>query len=181
MATGQNQEKRRKISPARRRKRFLGLIERLEERLPMTGPYVNASLSASQVEALLEGTRGLSGLGDRIDSSGRNAESLGPIKNRDGSALTPGLLGPFGRTIREEVENPLDDYFDNTTVNQRSTDALIAHLGSDPAYLSIEGGLLDGTIDEIVFDIHIQRQYDLQLVDLEFDTEEFPSPFYKTF
>jgi Ca2+-binding RTX toxin-like protein len=178
MATGQNQEKSRKISPARRRKRFLGLIERLEERLPLTGPYVNASLSASQVEALLEGTRGLSGLGDRIDSSGRNAESLGPIKNRDGSALTPGLLGPFGRTIREEVENPLDDYFDNTTVNQRSTDALIAHLGSDPAYLSIEGGLLDGTIDEIVFDIHIQRQYDLQLVDLEFDTEEFPSPFY---
>lgn len=42
MATGQNQEKRRKISPARRRKRFLGLIERLEERLPLTGPYVNA-------------------------------------------------------------------------------------------------------------------------------------------
>ena len=66
MATGQNQEKSRKISPARRRKRFLGLIERLEERLPLTGPYVNASLSASQVEALLEGTRGLSGLGNAV-------------------------------------------------------------------------------------------------------------------
>ena len=173
MANGQKQQKQSKKSLERRRKRFLGLIEKLEERLPLTGPYVNSSLSPEQVEAILEGTRGLSAMGDRIDSSGRNAEPLGPIRNRDGSELTPGQLGPYGRTIREEVENPLGDYFNNTPVDQRSTDALIAHLGSDPAYLSIEGGLLDGTIDELVFDIHIQRQYDLQLVDLVLDTDAF--------
>ena len=75
MANGQKQQKQSKKSLERRRKRFLGLIEKLEERLPLTGPYVNSSLSPEQVEAILEGTRGLSAMGDRIDSSGRNAES----------------------------------------------------------------------------------------------------------
>ncbi len=178
MAKAQSQQKNKKNVRIQRRKRFLGLIERLEERLPLTGPYTNASLSAENLEALLEGTRGLAGLGDRIDSSGHYAEPLGPIKNRDGSAVTPGVLGPYGRTLREEIENPIDDYFDNTPIDQRSTDSLIAHLGSNPAFLSIEGGLIDGTIDELVFDIHVQRQYDLSLLDLEFDSEDLPSPFY---
>jgi len=171
-------KKTEKIARFQRRKHFLGLIEKLEERLPLTGLYVNASISADQMDSLLEGARGISGLGDRIDSSGHFSEPLGPIKNRDGSAVTPGLLGPFGRTQREEIENPIEDYFDNTPIDQRTTDSLIAHLGSDPAYLSIEGGLVDGTIDELVFDIHIQRQYELSLLNLEFDTEDLPSPFY---
>ena len=177
MPNAEKRQKNRQKCLNQRRRRFLGLIEKLEERLPLTGPYINASLSAEQVDALLEGTRGLSGLGDRIDSFGHFAEPLGPIKNRDGSAVTPGLLGPYGRTLREEIENPLADYFDNTPIDQRTTDSLIAHLGSNPAFLSIEGGLLDGTIDELVFDIHIQREYDLSLLDIEFDHEELPSVF----
>jgi Ca2+-binding RTX toxin-like protein len=177
MAKARSQQKHKKNARVQSRKRFLGLIERLEERLPLTGPYTNASLSAENLEALLEGTRGLAGLGDRIDSSGYFAEPLGPIKNRDGSAVTPGLLGPYGRTLREEIENPIDDYFDNTPIDQRSTDSLIAHLGSNPAFLSIEGGVVDGTIDELVFDIHVQRQYDSSLLDIEFDHEELPSMF----
>ncbi len=141
MAKAQSQQKHKKNVRVQRRKRFLGLIERLEERLPLTGPYTNASLSAENLGALLEGTRGLSGLGDRIDSSGHFAEPLGPIKNRDGSPVTPGLLGPYGRTVREEIENPLDDYFDNIPIDQRSTDSLIAHLGSKPCILVDRGGL----------------------------------------
>ncbi|MCU0707478.1 MAG: hypothetical protein MUF23_04220, partial [Pirellula sp.] len=169
---------RRKSEQKRARTRFLGLIERLEERLPLTGPYVNAPIAQSQAEFLLDGARGLSGVGDRIDQSGDSSQPLGPFKNRDGTPVTPGLLGPFGRTLREELENPIDDFFDATPVDQRTTDALVAHLGSFPAYLSIEGGLVDGTIDELVFDVHIQREYELSLLNIEFDSDELPTPFY---
>ncbi|MEQ1827682.1 MAG: hypothetical protein ABL921_17110, partial [Pirellula sp.] len=163
---------------SRLRTRFVGLIEKLEERLPLTGPYINSSLTAEQANTLFAGSRGLSGLGDRIDQSGQHAEPLGPFKNRDGTAVTPGLLGPYGRTLREDIENPIDEYFDSTPSDQRTTDSLIAHLGTNPAFLSIEGGLVDGAIDELVFDIHVQREYELTLLDLEFDTEEFPGPFF---
>jgi len=68
----------------RARTRFAGLFERLEERLPLTGPYVNAPISQSQADLFIEGTQGLSGLGERIDRSGNFSQPLGPFKNRDG-------------------------------------------------------------------------------------------------
>ena len=160
------------------RNRFRGCLELLESRLMLTGPYTNFQLDQSHANSLLEGSRGLSGMGSRLDESGYFAEPMGPIKNRDGSPVTPGLLGPFGQTLREELENPINDYFDTRPVGQRNTDSLIAHLGSDPAFLSIEGGLVDGTIDELVFDIHVRREFEVNLLNLEFSSEVLPSPFY---
>lgn len=162
----------------RRRRRFLGLFERLEERLPLTGPYVNAPISASQSQFLADGVQGLSGMGDRVDQSSDFNAPLGPFKDRNGRAVTPGDLGPFGRTIREEIENPIDEYFDATPVDQRTTDSLVLHLGANPAFIAIEGGLVDGVIDEIVFDIHIQREYDLSLLEIEFDSDNLPISFF---
>lgn len=170
--------KGRKLIRANLRTRFLGLFEQFEERLPLSGSYTNALLSSTHSDFLSQGTQGLSGMGDRVDQTGESTTPLGPFKNRDGSPVTPGMLGPFGRTIREEIENPISDYFDATPVDQRSTDSLIAHLGSFPAYLSIEGGFVDGTIDEIVFDVHIQRKYELNLLDIEFESEELLTNFY---
>ncbi len=174
----QNSKKRCFSAKKRLRSHLASLIERLEERLPLTGPYANVVLTPAQVQALSEGARGLSGMAERVDQSGHHAEPLGPIKNRDGTPVTPGLLGPFGQTTRQAIENPIDDYFNATPTDQLSTDSLIAHLGTDPAYLSIEGGLVDGTLDELVFDVHIQRHYELSLLDIQFDNEELPSPFY---
>jgi Ca2+-binding RTX toxin-like protein len=157
--------------------RFAGLFEKFEERLPLTGPYFNSPISESQADYFINGTRGLSELGGRIDRSNEFAEQLGPFKNTDGTPMTAGLLGPFGRTLREELENPIRDYFNNTPAAQRSTDSLVAHLGTFGTFVSIEGGLLDGSIDEIVFDVHIQRTFDADLLDLEFDHDQLPSPF----
>ncbi|MFM7928717.1 MAG: hypothetical protein ACKO9Q_13490, partial [Pirellula sp.] len=125
----------------------------------------------------VNGTRGLSELGSRIDRSSEFAEQLGPLKNTDGTPMTAGLLGPFGRTLEEELENPIRDYFSNTPTGQRSTDSLIAHLGSFGTFVSVEGGLLDGSIDELVFDVHIQKTYDADLLDLEFDHDLLPESF----
>ncbi|MCA9190438.1 MAG: hypothetical protein KDB03_01695 [Planctomycetales bacterium] len=160
------------------RNRFRGCLELLESRLMLTGPYTNFQLDQNSSNALLEGSRSLAGLGERIDQSENYSSPLGPIKNADGSPLTPGILGPYGRTLRDEIQNPIQDYFDATPVDQRSTDSLIAHLGTNPAFLSIEGGLADGTIDQIVFDIHLQREYDLTFLNIEFESQELPSPFY---
>lgn len=161
----------------RARVRFAGMFETLEERLPLTGPYFNSPISQTQADYFVNGTRGLSELGSRIDRSSEFAEQLGPLKNTDGTPMTAGLLGPFGRTLEEELENPIRDYFSNTPAGQRSTDSLIAHLGSLGTFVSIEGGLLDGSIDELVFDVHIQKTYDADLLDLEFDHDLLPESF----
>lgn len=161
----------------RARVRFAGMFEKLEERLPLTGPYFNSPISQTQADYFVNGTRGLSELGGRIDRSSEFAEQLGPLKNTDGNPMTAGLLGPFGRTLEEELENPIRDYFNNTPDGQRSTDSLVAHLGSFGTFVSIEGGLLDGSIDELVFDVHIQKTYDADLLDFEFDHDQLPSPF----
>jgi Ca2+-binding RTX toxin-like protein len=161
----------------RARVRFAGLFERLEERLPLTGPYINSPITQTQADYFVSGTHGLSELGSRIDRSSEFAGQLGPLKNTDGTPMTAGLLGPFGRTLEEELENPIRDYFSNTPAAQRSTDSLVAHLGSFGSFVSIQGGLLDGSIDELVFDVHIQRTFDADVLDLEFDHDQLPSPF----
>ena len=159
------------------RTRFAGMFEKFEERLPLTGSYTNSLISDTQAEFFITGTRELSEVGGRIDRSSEFAEQLGPFKNIDGTPMTAGLLGSFGRTLREELENPIRDYFSNTPAGQRTTDSLVAHLGTFGTFVSIEGGLLDGSIDEIVFDVHIQRTFDADLLDLEFDHDQLPGSF----
>ena len=161
----------------RARIRFAGIFEDLEERLPLTGPYINSPISQTQADYFVSGTRGLSELGIRIDRSSEFSGQLGPIRNTDGTPMTAGQLGPFGRTLEEELENPIRDYFNNTPAAQRSTDSLVLHLGSLETFVSIEGGLLDGSIDELVFDVHIQKTYDADLLDFEFDHDQLSGPF----
>ena len=100
------------------RLQFAGMFEKLEERLPLTGPYINSPISQAQADYFVNGTVGLSELGSRIDRSSEFSGQLGPMKNTDGTSLTAGLLGSFGRTLEEELENPIRDYFNNTLAGQ---------------------------------------------------------------
>ena len=146
---------KKKVLLAKRRA-IRRVFEQLETRLlladtPIDDPTMNA---------LLAGLNGISGLGDRMSASGQFAEPIHPFSNSDRSVLTPGGIAPIGRTVDDDIGNPVRDFFNNQPVADRTSNALVVRLGSEPFIVSIEGGLEDLAIDEIRFDIHLRKEFD---------------------
>lgn len=82
-----------------------------------------------------------------------------------------GSSAPIGGTIQTELANPVRDFFGGHPVpppQPITTDSLIIRLRSESDIVSIDGGLDDATLDEIRFDIHMRKEFDYELRDIEF-------------
>ncbi len=154
---------KKRVSQAKKRTKKR-VFELLESRLLLA----NSPIDDHTMNALLAGLDGISGLGDRMSSSGQFAETIRPFTNADRSILTPGGIAPIGRTVDHDISNPVRDFFNNQPILDRTSNALIVRLSNEPNIVSVEGGLEDLAIDEIRFNIHLRKEFDLGLVSFEF-------------
>ena len=154
----------KKRSLLAKRRAVKRVFEQLESRLLLA----DTPIDDQTMNALLAGLDGISGVGDRMSASGQFAEPIRPFSKADRTILTPGGIAPIGRTVNDNIGNPVRDFFDNQPVADRTSNALILRLGSEPFVVSVEGGLEDLAIDEIRFEIHLRKEFDQGLVNLEF-------------
>ena len=153
--------------PARRRLTAI-LWEKLEARWVLTGPYVNAQLNQDDMQALLTGLDGVSAYSRRLSGSGYYAEPLQGIQRPDGTPLTIGTDNPLGHTVDAGVTNPLRDYYAVSQPAQWDTDALVFLWDSQGLVTSIDGGLADGVLDEVRFEINLHYETEVTLLDWDF-------------
>ena len=148
------------------------LWEKLEARWVLTGPYTNAQLNQTDMDALVTGLDGLSAYGRRMADSGYYAEPLKGVQHQDGTPVTIGEGNPLGRAVEEGVANPLRDYYAVSQPAQWNTDALVFQWDneSDDLVTSIDGGLVDGGLDEVRFEISVHFESEIALLDWDFGT-----------
>ncbi|MFO1062507.1 MAG: calcium-binding protein [Pirellulales bacterium] len=174
MVFRQSQARRRRGQSASHRRRLTAALwESLEPRIVLTGPYVNTHLSDDDMQALISGMQGLSAYGGRVSNSGPYGDVVKNIRRPDGTPVRIGDDNPLGGIFDDGVVNPLDDFFNVHNPATRDSDALVLSMRGAGLRPSIEGGLVDGELDEIRFDIHLERDIHRDLLTLDFS-----SPFY---
>lgn len=159
----------RRRQPSRRQLTTI-LWEKLEARWVLTGPYVNAQLSQNDMDTLVAGLDGLSAYGRRLGDSGYYAEPLKGIRHQDGSPVTIGAGNPLGRPVDDGVANPLRDYYAVSQPADWDTDALLLQWDGEDLVTSIDGGLVDGVIDEVRFEVSLHYEYETTLLRWDFGT-----------
>ncbi len=157
-------------SKSARRRLTSILWEKLESRWVLTGPYVNAQLSQDDMQALLTGLDGLSAYGERLGNSGFYAEPMRGVRNQDGTPVTIGSRNPLGSSVEQGVANPLRDYYAVSQPPAWNTDALLFQWNSGDLVTSIDGGLVDGVLDEVRFEINVHYEFEMNLLKWDFGT-----------
>ncbi len=160
-------KKSQKDQPRKKRNAWRRNFECLESRLLLTN-YTNVTIDDQQMNSLLAGIEGVVGLGDRQASTGQFSEPIRPFRGNDSNQLTPGGMAPIGRTIDNDLGNPVRDFFGTQPPIERTSNALIVRLNDEPSIVDVDGGLVDLDIDEIRFEVHFRSEYAFNLVDLEF-------------
>ena len=79
------------------------VFEQLESRLLLA----DTPIDDQTMNALLTGLDGISGVGDRMSASGQFAEPIRPFSKADRTILTPGGIAPIGRTVNDNIGNPV--------------------------------------------------------------------------
>jgi Ca2+-binding RTX toxin-like protein len=154
---------RKALKTRRQRTQFLGLVESLEPRLLL------ANIQNSWIEILQQGADGMVGFGDRVSDSGYLSQPVRGLKNRDGSSINLGDLAPIGGSIDEGIANPIREYFDQPAPPQGyTTEELVLSIDSEPTVLSIVEGYTDAAVDEIYFEVHLRKHFDVNDVDIDF-------------
>ncbi len=162
---------RKSARPRAGRRRLLTVLwEKLEARWVLTGPYINTALNQEDMDALVAGLDGVSAYGRRLSESGHYAEPLRGVRNSDGTPITVGAGNPLGHPVQEGVANPLRDYYAISQPSDWDTDALVFTWAGEGLVTSIDGGLVDGVLDEIRFEINLHYEVELPLLDWDFGT-----------
>ena len=112
---------------------------------------------------------GIVGFGDRVSDSGYLSQPLRGLKNRDGSSINLGDLAPIGGSIDEGIANPVREYFNQPAPPQGyTTEELVLRIDSEPTVLSVVEGYTDAAVDEIYFEVHLRKDFDVNDVDIDF-------------
>jgi Ca2+-binding RTX toxin-like protein len=148
---------------SRQRTQFLGLVESLEPRILL------ANIQNSWIEILQDGMDGIVGFGDRVSDSGYLSQPVRGLRNRDGSSINLGDLAPIGGSIEEGIANPIREYFNQPVPPQGyTTEELVLRIDSEPTVLSVVEGYTDAAVDEIYFEVHLRKDFDVNDVDIDF-------------
>lgn len=112
---------------------------------------------------------GIVGFGDRVSDSGYLSQPVRGLRNRDGSSINLGDLAPIGGSIEEGIANPIREYFNQPTPPQGyTTEELVLRIDSEPTVLSVVEGYTDAAVDEIYFEVHLRKDFDVNDVDIDF-------------